>query len=198
MNGSDNAESENEPDVDYHKQISALKTEIAHARKIDPELKMHRHRVLVRDLWRNQSLQLRAIIEGWSNIENPRTLDVADIALLGDLATHTMELAKGVIPDQIEAARSTGGGKPLSWWEREQISKAIFFLHAVKSGQIGCNNPVKLVSDAFGVSKTQVRKWREAGSNITEGISSPHVNCLEESVHNAGIRYRAKGRGGMG
>ncbi len=109
------------------------------------------------------------------------------------LAAACEEMSRGIIPKQIELTRS--GGRPMTHYERQEISRAVFFLLAVESGEISCSSPVKTVADCFNVTKQAARGWKARAEEICKDMPRPHPNLIEESMRHAGKRYSVRGRG---
>lgn len=154
----------------------------------DPALE---HREAVRFFWKASAHLLNQYVRVYG--QHGEYLEPMPLVPLARFALHFEELGNGIVPDLIENARAPG--RPLRWGERRDISKAVYFLEAVDSGEIAHPAPVKTVAECFNVTKQTVRNWRSRSEDICKGQYRPHPDMLEKSMRGAGARYAVLGRG---
>ncbi|MEL6839811.1 MAG: hypothetical protein AAFP85_11010 [Pseudomonadota bacterium] len=99
-------------------------------------------------------------------------------------------LSLGKMMEPIKLATYSDGG---SWWpaERKCIAVAVFYIDAVRNGEISDKAFNKTIREAYSVDARTVRRWCERADQICEGVQRPLPDHLLSAVKNMGARYKA-------
>ncbi len=74
----------------------------------------------------------------------------------------------------------------------------MFYIEAVRAGQIEDSAPVKTVGTLYGVHGRTIRKWLKDGEKIIKGIPRPSDGSMHASMSAAAKNYtQGNNRGGM-
>lgn len=91
-----------------------------------------------------------------------------------------------------------GPGRPAGRTERHDKAQAVFYIEAVRAGQIEDSAPVKTVGTLYGVHGRTIRKWLKDGEKIIKGIPRPSDGSMHASMSAAAKNYtQGNNRGGM-
>lgn len=128
-------------------------------------------------------------------IDRPYVAERPPIDAVFRLSRIAEMLSTGNCPDPVTDAL-TAKGRP-GWFpaERRHIAIAVFYVEAVRTGDLIDRAPIKTVREAFGVSSRAVHGWLHRRDEICDGVPSPPLGDLKQMVRNAGEMYRRFGRG---
>ncbi len=120
---------------------------------------------------------------------------------LSRLSALSEELSNGNIPPVIEDVYVTG--RRLMWrMQRRDIAKAIYYIDAVRRGEIEDPHPIKTVREHFGVLQRTVQRWIKRRDEICTGVAGGDPGYAPDDIRKAmvfaGGQYRFNRAEGLG
>lgn len=122
-------------------------------------------------------------------------LEPMPVNTMGRLANIAEELSNGNVPSFVSDAAARG--RPRWRKERHHIAYAIYYIEAVKRGEILDMAYNKTVREIYGVTPNAVRQWLRDREEICVGIPIRDYGpeLIETKMRESGSIYKYLGRG---
>ena len=106
----------------------------------------------------------------------------ADILIL--LAHLSEDLSNGIVHPILDDVYITG--RRTMWRkQRHDIAKAIYYIEAVRRGEIKDPHPIKTVREQFGVLQRTVQRWIERRNKICTGAPGGGLGYAPDDIREA-------------
>lgn len=189
-----------EPDFDdpedievYWRELLLRWSKVNALRLSAADLDEGEYRDLIREWWSQSSEILWFLMR--ASTSAGLHVSPAPASLFAEFARVAEDLGNGVSPPLIGQV-SERGRKTYSVNERKEVSIALCYLRAVEEGRIEDRSPNKTVRNAFGVSRSTVKKWEEVREVICAGMPGADYTSeqLVDALKAAGELHKRNGR----